>query len=262
MLKHSRHQLSIDEIIQGCQDESTRPRSQETGYCFELFRRALEEQEQAAWQAIDKQYRRLIRHWVHNCSTEIPREKAEEIVPDALPKFWYALTNSATPLTERFSHIGAILNYLKQCTISVFHEHQRQHHRTERIKQRLETPQDAGLAHVDPEEELLSRIDQERLLQLVQNWVKTYVTDVQEQRVLFLSYEQGLTPTEIAQHYPSEFADAPTVRRVKERVLKRARRALAQLEVGQPNDHHRNGATVLNQNTVIHAHRRQEVLDD
>lgn len=260
MFEHSR-QLGIDEIIQGCQDESNRPRSQETGYCFELFRRALEEQEQVAWQAIDKQYRRLIRHWIHNYSAEISREKAEEIVPDALPKFWYALANSATPLTERFSHIGAILNYLKQCTISVFREHQRQHHRTERIKQRLEAPQDTGIAHLDPADELLSRLDRERLLQLVQNWVKTYVTDVQEQRVLSLSYEEGLTPTEIAQRYPSEFADAPTVRRVKERVLKRARRALKQLEVGRRNGHHRNGAPVLDQNTKVDNYHRQEARD-
>lgn len=262
MLKHVRQQLSIEEIIQGCQDEANRPRSQESGYCFELFRRALEEQEQAAWQAIDNQYRWLIRHWLHNYSAEISQEKADEIVPEALPKFWYALTHSAVPLTKRFSHIGAILNYLKQCTISVFQEYQRQHYRTERIKQHLETPHGAGLTHIDQEEELLSRIEQGRLLQLVQNWIKTYVTDVQEQRVLSLSYEEGLTPTEIAQRYPCEFADVLTVRRVKERVLKRARRALRELEGGPCHNHHRNGVKVFDQPILIHTRNRQEVFDD
>lgn len=261
MLEHSLHQLSLDEVIQGCRAESNQPRTQEAGYCFELFRRALEEQEQAAWQAIDQQYRRLILHWIHDYSPGLSHEKAAEIVPDALPKFWYALTRSATPLAGRFAHVGAVLKYLKQCTISVFQEHERRIRRRERVRQRLESPGQLQ-AHADLEEELLARIDRERLLRQIQKWVNTYVTDLQEQRVLSLSYEYGLTPAEIAERYPQEFADAQSVRRLKERILKRARRALGNSYQDRPYNR-KSGLTTLNQTSPMSSNIEiQEVAYD
>ncbi len=238
MLERPLHQLNLDEIIQGCQVESNQPRDQETGYCFELFRRAFEEQEQAAWLAIDEQYRRLILHWVCDCSPCLSRQEVEEIAPQALPKFWQTLTKSSTPLAERFAHIGALLKYLKRCTISVFRERERRIQRRERIRQRLKSTEQAIPAQIGSEEELLNRIDRGRLLQMVQKWVKTYVTDHQEQRILSLSYEYGLTPAEIVKHYPQEFPDTQTIRRIKERILKRARRALKDK---YPNRHNGNG---------------------
>ncbi len=86
------HQLELEEIVQGCQTESAQPRANESGYCFELFRRAIEEQEEAAWLAIDEQYRCLILRWIHNGSPGLPHEKVEELAPEALPKFWQDLT--------------------------------------------------------------------------------------------------------------------------------------------------------------------------
>jgi hypothetical protein len=226
MLQNALHQLNLEEVIQGCQDESTRPRSEEMGYCFELFRRAFEEEQQAAWLAIDEQYRRLMLRWICDCSSGLPPQEVEEIVPQALPKFWYSLTRSTMPLTERFAHVGAVLNYLKQCTISVYREHERRLRRRERVNHHLVSAKYAGSDQPEAEEELLSRIDQERLLQRVRRWIQTYVSDRQEQRLLFLSYEVGLTPAEIAARYPQEFPDTQTVHRIKERILKRARRAL------------------------------------
>jgi ribosomal protein S17E len=150
----------------------------------------------------------------------------EEIAPEALPKFWQTLTRSSTPLAERFAHVGALLKYLKRCTISIFRERERRIQRRERIRQRLESTNQDIPVQTESEEELLTRIDQEKLLQMVQRWIRTYVTDHQERRILCLSYEYGLTPAEIVKRYPQEFTDTQTVRRVKERILKRARRAL------------------------------------
>jgi hypothetical protein len=228
MLERPLHQLDLDEIVQGCQLEAGQPRSQEQGYCFELFRRAVEEQEQAAWLAIDEQYRYLIHQWLYDCSPDLPRQAVEEIAPETWPRFWQALARPGVPFSDRFAHVGAILKYLKQCTISVFREYERRIWRREQVRQRLDSDGRQALsARIVTEDELLTRIDQERLLQQVQAWIRTCVTDPQEQRVLSLSYEHGLTPAEIAARYPQEFPDAQTVRRLKERILKRARRALA-----------------------------------
>jgi hypothetical protein len=76
------------------------------------------------------------------------------------------------------------------------------------------------------EEAVTERLVQEQLLQRVRTWIQANVTDSQERLVLSLSYQAGLSPGEIADRYPQEFPDAQAVRRVKERILKRARRAL------------------------------------
>jgi hypothetical protein len=226
MLERSLRRMTLDHIVDGCRSESNQPRAEETGYCFELFRRALEEDEQAAWQAIDQQYKHLILHWIYSCSPNLPREEIDEIAPQALPKFWKILTKSTTPVTHRFAHVGAILKYLKQCAVSVLRDHERRAQRRERIRTKLQASGQQLARRLETEQELLARVDQEKLLQMVRNWVKTYVTDPQEQRVLVLSFEIGLSPSQIVQHYPQEFPDVQTVRRIKERLLKRARRAM------------------------------------
>jgi hypothetical protein len=45
--------------------------------------------------------------------------------------------------------------------------------------------------------------------------------------VLRLSYTDDLSPAEIAARFPDRFAAAADVRQIKERVLRRARRALS-----------------------------------
>jgi RNA polymerase sigma factor (sigma-70 family) len=246
MPEHLLRQMNLDEIIQGCRFEAGLPRGQETGYCLELFRRAVEEQEQMAWLAIDDQYKGLILRWLNNCSPELPRQEVEDIAPEAWRKFWQALTRSNVPLTDRFAHVGALLKYLKQCTLSVFYEQQRRQRRHEQVNQPLPPEEQAFSPCHESEEELLTRLDRETLLQAVQKWIDRCVTDPQEQRILSLSYEQGLTPVEIAADYPQEFPDAQTVRRLKERILKRARRALSEQEQFSPEENGQNGANRQN----------------
>jgi hypothetical protein len=264
MPEQSLQDVPLDDVIRGCRIESGQPRGQEKGYCFELFRRAVEEQEQDAWSALNEQYRNLVVRWLANGSAALTREQAEEIAPETWSKFWRAQINADTPLSERFAHVGAVLKYLKQCTFSVVREYERRLWRRERIQQRLEV--DGKVTTSLSEEELLARIDRERLLQQVRRWVETYVTDPQELQVLALSYEQGLTPAEIARQYPQEFTDAQMVRRLKERVLKRARRAMEsrQEQVGHTNGRngHHNGKVVLDNRHIIHEQGQKEVTHE
>ena len=228
-------ELSTEAIIQGCQAEAAQPRAEESGYCFELFRRALEDEEPAAWLAIDQQYRQLILRWGCACAPDLPRQEVEQVVTTALPRFWQSLTRSAEPLARRFVHVGAVLKYLKQCTVSALLDHRRQLERAERLRRRLESTEQLltpELTSEQAEQNLVERLDQEQRLQQVRTWIRTEVTDAREQLVLYLSYQVGLSPCEIAAWYPQEFPDAQSVRRLKERVLKRARRAFQANESG------------------------------
>lgn len=246
MLEQSLQQLGLETIIEGCCAEANRPREQESGYCFELFRRALEDHNQAAWTAIDQQYKNLILHWIYCCAPALPREAAEEIAPQTLPKFWQILHRSSAPLGERFGHIGAVLKYLKQCTLSVLRDYERRMQRRERINQQLRSTEQPITHQFESEQELLARIDRDRLLDLVRRWVETYVTDPQEQQVLALSFEGGLTPAQIAARYPAEFEDVQTVRRIKERILKRAKRSLGDLALNDRTPVSQNGSMAMN----------------
>jgi DNA-directed RNA polymerase specialized sigma24 family protein len=224
--KNGLNRLNIDAIIEGCQAEATQPRDQESGYCFELFRRALEDEEPVAWLAIDAQYRQLLLRWGSDYAPDLPQEEIERIVPDALPKFWQSLTKSTIPLINRFAHIGALLKYLKQCTLSVLIDYRRQLQRSERIiRKQLEIAEQALPISQEDEQDLVERLEQEQLLLQIRAWIQSHVTDAEERQVLYLSYQVGLSPAQIAARYPDQFPEAQQVRRIKERILKRARRA-------------------------------------
>ena len=51
--------LSVEEVAAGCRKESRR-RGADTGFCYELVRRALDEGPQPAWSGIERAYRRML----------------------------------------------------------------------------------------------------------------------------------------------------------------------------------------------------------
>lgn len=221
-------ELSLDEVIGRCRDEAIQDRQRETGACFELFRRALEAHEQVAWAAIERQYRQLMLGWVYAYkSVTFTPEEAENTVREAYERFWRTLTTRSV-LVAQFGHVGALLKYLNQCVITTILDQQRRAQRMARLMERMQAAAAGALAHGSPEETALEGLDRAEKIQQVRQWVRAHVSDPQEQRLLYLSYECELTPAEIAQQYPHEFANAQAVRRIKERVLKRARRALAE----------------------------------
>ena len=59
--------LTISQLAERCQAERERyrrTRQADEVYCLELFRRALTEQDEAAWEVIYRQYQPLVTHWV------------------------------------------------------------------------------------------------------------------------------------------------------------------------------------------------------
>ncbi len=220
-------QLSLEAIAAGCRGEAQRSRSEELGYCFELFRRALEQAEQAAWNAVARQYQRLVLEWVYaarRSNDEIA--DPEELAHEAFERFWRTLAGRCNPLVARFPHVGALLKYLQQCAVTTVLDQRRRALRQTRLNARVESATQAGALSPGPEDEAVARIDQAALLARVRTWVAAEVSDPDEQLVLQASYTDDLSPIEIVARYPERFTDAATVRQIKERVLRRARRAL------------------------------------
>lgn len=219
--------LPLDEIIQGCVQEASRQdRTNETGYCFELFRRALEQQDEDAWEAIQHQYNRLVLQWCYAFESDLTQGEGEDMAREALERFWRTLRSAS--ISERFDHVGALLKYLNQCVISTILDHRRQEERKRRLMERMKFFEAPVQFSASPEREALERIVHEEQFQRIRGWIQNNITDAKEQLVLQDSFEHDMKPSEIAQRHPDMFPDVQTVRQIKERILKRLRRALAE----------------------------------
>ncbi len=218
--------VSLAEIIRRCQEEARLARDKEEGHCFELFQRALGDRQPGAWEALQQQYQRLVLGWLHKASDLTPDE-VDDLAHDAWQKFWCSLGQRASDLSAHFQHVGALLNYLHQCAITTLLDQQRRQQRQERLLARLSEMQANVPTPLTPADLALDELQRAERLTQAQQWAASQVNDPQEKLILVLSFEQDLLPADIAARFPAEFPDVQTVRRIKERLLKRARRALA-----------------------------------
>jgi DNA-directed RNA polymerase specialized sigma24 family protein len=214
-------QTDLDAIIQGCSQESDRFRAGspgDEGHCLELFRRAVEENDQNAWNAIHAQYRHLVARWIG------PHHDSDALIASTFERFWHALRG--VRLSRRFDHVGALLSYLRKCALCVQLDLER-----EKKKRDCERPLNEAITlSTDTIDGLvLDNVARDTLQASVLRWLQAHLQDEQERRVIFLSYSLDLKPAEIARRHPTLFANARAVRRVKERVLKRLRRRAGEL---------------------------------
>jgi DNA-directed RNA polymerase specialized sigma24 family protein len=218
-------QLDLPAVIEGCCQETARFRAGqpgEEGHCFELFRRAIEKDDQEAWSALHAQYYRMIAQWIGG------HPAGDELIESTFEKFWR--TMRGVRLSRRFKHVGALLAYLRKCAFSVRFDLDRREQRDRRM-----TPNEAVTAYADDVEDLvLANIARDALQDSVRRWLAEHIQDTQEKQVVFLSYELDLPPAEIARRFPEQFADAKEVRKIKERVVKRLRRADGLRELLKP----------------------------
>ncbi len=205
--------LDLPALIAGCASESasshvTGKPVEEEGHCFELFRRAFDKQDPDAWEAVHRQYFRLLLSWIGP-----QREEAEELVNCVFTKFWHSCTRK--PFSHCCAHVGQVLQYLRKCALSVRLDQVR---RQQREKLRSARPDEwQGQLTGSPEELVLDDLTRHQC----QAQVEARLLSDQERRVVFLSFELGLSPSEIMRRCPHEFADVEEVRRIKERIVKR-----------------------------------------
>lgn len=219
--------LDLNTVVEQCRREAKVDRAQELGYCFELFRRALEDRLDGAWAAIEAQYGRLILTWLYATAKGSPLdpEEADELKMQALAKFWRTLTRRPMHLASRFEHVGGLLRYLHQCAVTTVLDQRRKDQRYARLQERVEKERSVLAYQPAPDHDSLDRVYRQDRVETIFAWFRQEVTDPQEQLLLHLSFEQDMTPAQIAQTHPNHFADVNEVRRIKERVLKRAKRA-------------------------------------
>lgn len=192
-------------------------------YCYELFRRAILQRDQHAWELVYAQYHALVAGWIQRSTLfHTLEEDLDYFINRAFEKMWASLTSDKF---AGFPDLKSLLRYLQMCSFSALVDSARQLERAAQIAE-------AELSEVEPRisierpdpEDIAIRREQARLLW---NMLEERLKSEQERIVLYGSWVQGLKPGEIYQVYPGAFRDTREVYLVKDNLLARLRRDTA-----------------------------------
>ena len=196
---------------------------------LELFRRAICEGDQAAWETVVARYRGLVICWTRRHQVAaLLEDDAEYWVNRTFERFWVALTPARF---QHFSALAAVLGYLRLCAHSVLLDAAR----SERSSLAARGPQPhagAGatahpVAVAEPSASVealaLTRCEQERFWHAVTRGLP----DPSERLLVHLAFARGLPPREIQRRHPQRFPTTADVYRVKRKALDRLRRNAA-----------------------------------
>jgi RNA polymerase sigma factor (sigma-70 family) len=220
--------ITLENLICECEREALQSRIQEKGFCFELFRRALNETDAAAQEALVKQYTRLIQKWVTGYQPNLG-EEFDDVVQDIWCKYWNYLVKKTQPrVSGQFTHVGEYLKYLKLCVRSVTLDHQRKViSRERRIWVEFSEVTEIYLPtadRVETPEEHLDRMTHEETVRLIRERCEALLKEPRERRIFELLYDRGLKPKEVVTEHADEFPDLAEVQKLEERIVKRLRR--------------------------------------
>jgi len=213
------NRLAVDELAQRCRQETNnyfKHQNHDDSYCFELFRRAIQEQEKYAWNLICIQYQPLVTGWVSQHSGyESTGEEVEYFVNGALGKIAGTLTPEKF---HSFSDLGYLLRYLKMCVHSVITDYNRAADYANLLP--LEDAEEEQTPEMSPEDQALDQSNRQTFWDLT----RTRLHDEKERLVIHGSFVLDLKPQEIYEHFQSVFSDVDEIYRVKQNIISRLRR--------------------------------------
>jgi DNA-directed RNA polymerase specialized sigma24 family protein len=206
---------SITELATGCRREGTRFRRGEpcsTDFALELFRRAICERDELAWEALVVEYRQLVRTWVRQ-PPAIDDLSEDDLVNGTFARFWSAVKPERW---HEFASLPAVLHYLKLCARSLVLDNVRakRHARTVSLDCLPDVAMSVG------EEGSIAELSANEL------WkeVRGALPDEREQLLAYLSMVCEMKPAEIRARHPTRFTSVAEVYRMKRNVVERLRR--------------------------------------
>ncbi len=208
--------LTIAGLAHRCTQETElffQRQSNDPRYCFELFRRAIHDHNEQAWEIIYVQYQTLVVGWVQRHPMfESAGEGVDYFANRAFEKMWASLT------AERFEHfpdLKSVLRYLQMCVHSVVIDHVRM---AEAAAEEAST--EAAEAESSMQDTALDQVYQREFWR----WLNAHLHDEKERIVVHGSFVLNLKPRELYDQYPQLFSDVAEIYRVKQNVLVRLRR--------------------------------------
>ena len=186
---------------------------------LELFRRAIVDNDEAAWAAVISLYRPLLQaQTARRAVRDLVAEDDGFCVDRAFQRFWQATRSGRM---RNLSDLAAILSYLKLCLASVMLDEARARGRQPATSIEAVSPE-ASLAD-DPSAVAVGQVARTELWRAVD----TELRNDDERLVARLSFLRGLTPREIYARHPGRFEDVSCVYRIKRNIVDRLRHSRA-----------------------------------
>ena len=187
----------------------------DTRFAHEIFRRAIVEQSDLAWEFIYTHYGPLVESWVRRSGAFASSgESSEYFVGAAFTKFWRAIAERF----DQFPTLASLLHYLQLCAGSVVIDSVRAQSWAEMLP---EEAIPAGLApQTAPDEEAMKRVHCEEFW----SYINTQLNNEAERVVVFRSFVLGMKPCDIFNDRKDLFQSISDVYNVKRNVLGRLSR--------------------------------------
>jgi hypothetical protein len=212
-------QIEIGALIRRCIVESERfyrGHPHDTRFAYELFRRALVERNEVAWEHIYTHYSSLVESWVRRSGAFAGSgESSEYFVSLAFTRFWRAIT------PERFASfptLPSLLHYLQLCAGCVVIDSVRAQSWSEMLPEES-IPFDRA-ARTSPDEEAMERVNRQEFW----SYISSQLNDEAERVVVFDFFVLGMKPGDIYDHRQDLFSSVKDVYNVKRNVLGRLSR--------------------------------------
>lgn len=200
-------------IAHRCRKESQRffqNLPNDTRYCYELFRRAIVEQSEQAWELLYIQYQSLVHGWIKKHRNLLTSsEEVASFINEVFAKFALAMD---TEKFESSSNLKSVLCYFEMCANSVMVDHQRGANRLSEVDQEPVNP--------DFVETLLDDLVRQELWKQIERHLQS---DAEKQLMVSL-YGLGMKPSEVCKKWPEQFPDIKRTQQIHQNILARLRR--------------------------------------
>jgi hypothetical protein len=211
-------QMDLAALARRCLAESERfyrGQPHDTRFSYELFRRALVEGSDVAWEHIYLHYSPLVESWVRRSGAFASSGESDEyFVAAAFTRFWRALSDRF----EQFATLASLLHYLQLCAGSVVIDSVRAQSWAEMLPEEAIPPGQSS--HISPDEEAMKRVYSEEFW----SYINTQLNSEAERVVVFRSFVLGMKPGDIYHNHQDLFQSISDVYNVKRNVLGRLSR--------------------------------------
>lgn len=211
-------ELSLARVAARCAEETEsffQRRSYDPHFCFELFRRAIQDRDEQAWQRLHHQYQSLLKGWIkQHPAFPSSGETVAYLVNRTLEKMWLSCTPDKF---RQFPDLASLLRYMQMCAHSCVIDHVRA-----AGPPTLEL--DLQVSAARPETDVLAQAVREVAQTEFWEWLNTRLNDARERQAVYGSFVLGLKPRQVCALYPETFRNVDEVYLVKQNVLDRLRR--------------------------------------
>jgi hypothetical protein len=202
--------MSAWELAEHCQQAMSHYRCGDPSsdqYAIELFRRATRHGDQEAWAGVRHCFSESVRGWLHrhpNKEAACRLDNEEHYVALTFARCWQATTSQQV----EFDQLSAVLRYLQVCLNGVILDALRVYSRLKVVS--LQEPVEPGkpLGEDSPDSDEIWGL------------LKAMLPNEREQRLAYLLFHCGLSPSEILTYAPQEFCDVHEICRLRRNILR------------------------------------------